>query len=149
MENSITEKEGDLLNMLDQFDVVLQGCNAFHTFGAGIARQFRERFPQTYEADLTTKFGDIDKVGTYSKSKVGSTDVLNCYTQYAYGTHSIQFDYNAFRRVLKSVKSEYPGKRIGMPMIGAGLAGGNWNDIMSIIKEELPGESVTIIKYKQ
>ena len=145
----IQEKTGNLLDMLDSFDVVLHSANCFHTFGAGIARQFRERFPQTYEADLTTKYGDPNKVGTYSKSKVNETDVLNCYAQYAYGGTSIQFDYDAFRRILKSVKTEYSGKKIGMPLIGCGLAGGEIKTMVDIVKDELYDESVTIVLFKR
>jgi transcription antitermination factor NusA-like protein len=32
-------------------------------------------------------------------------------------------------------------------MIGAGLAGGDWNIIERIIQEELNGEDVTVVKY--
>ena len=146
---------GNLLDMLDTFDAVLHGCNAFHTFGAGIAAQFREKHPQTYAADLQTGMGDPLKIGTYSKSVVGECDVLNCYTQYrtaGFGASLLSrkpFDYDAFRKVLKAVKAEYTGKRIGMPMIGAGLAGGDWNVISSIIISELRGEDVTVVQFQQ
>ena len=38
------------------------------------------------------------------------------------------------------------GKRIGLPQIGAGLGGGDWNIISKIIDEELQGENWTIVK---
>jgi O-acetyl-ADP-ribose deacetylase (regulator of RNase III) len=44
------------------------------------------------------------------------------------------------------MKQRFSGKH-GMPKIGAGLAGGDWELIESIIDEELSGESVTIVNY--
>jgi O-acetyl-ADP-ribose deacetylase (regulator of RNase III) len=37
--------------------------------------------------------------------------------------------------------------RIGYPAIGAGLAGGDWEVISSIIEEELKGEDHTFVKF--
>lgn len=139
--------KGNLLGMLDMFDVVLQGNNCFHTHGAGIARAFADRFPQVPEADrMQTVYGDKRKLGTYSKARVGNTDVLNCYTQYDFDARKKPFDYKAFERCLRNVKAEYGGKRIGMPMIGAGLAGGDWVTIASIIENQLRGEDVTVVQ---
>jgi O-acetyl-ADP-ribose deacetylase (regulator of RNase III) len=39
----------------------------------------------------------------------------------------------------------FSGKRIGYPKIGAGLAGGDWNIISSIIDKELIGEDHTLV----
>jgi len=139
---------GDIVKMVEQFDVVLQGNNCFHTMNAGIARQFREAYPQVYEADYYgTAYADRGKLGTYSRACVGDAVVLNCYTQYGHNPGDKPFDYDALRRVLKAVKSEYGGKRIAMPMIGSGLAGGEWDRIAEIIEQELDGEDVTVIRY--
>lgn len=149
MEQNIKYVNGDLLDMLDQFDVVLHGCNCFHVMGAGIARQFAERYPEVYAADCEqTKVGGAEKLGTYSKARVGNTDVLNCYTQYHYDSRYMQFRYTAFAKVLERVKAEYHGKRIAMPMIGAGLAGGEWSAIEAIIREVLEDEDVTVVVFK-
>ena len=39
------------------------------------------------------------------------------------------------------------GKRIGLPRIGAGLAGGDWPTIRAIVDEELAGEDVTLVEF--
>ena len=41
--------------------------------------------------------------------------------------------------------SNNTGQRVGLPKIGAGLAGGDWDVIAKIIEEELSGENVTIV----
>lgn len=138
--------KGNLVKDIAQFDVVLHSCNCFHTMGAGVARQLREAYPEVYLADYhSTKYADRGKMGTYSKADIGGTVVLNCYAQYDYDATKKPFDYDAFRKVLVNVKREYSGKKIGMPMIGAGLAGGDWKEISKIIREELDGEDVTVV----
>jgi O-acetyl-ADP-ribose deacetylase (regulator of RNase III) len=49
---------------------------------------------------------------------------------------------------MKLLKKDFSGKRIGLPQIGAGLAGGDWNIISKIIEDELKGEDVTIVIYE-
>ncbi|WP_444933164.1 hypothetical protein [Microbulbifer sp. JTAC008] len=56
-------------------------------------------------------------------------------------------DYEAIRSVFTKVKKDFPGKRIGYPLIGAGLAGGDWEVISSIIENELEGENHTLVKF--
>jgi len=40
------------------------------------------------------------------------------------------------------------GMRIGYPLIGAGLAGGDWTIISAIIDEELKGEDHALVIYQ-
>jgi len=47
---------------------------------------------------------------------------------------------------MRIIKNDFSGKRIGYPLIGAGLAGGNWRIISKIIDEELNGEDHTLVK---
>ena len=143
----IKEKHGDLLDMLDEFDVVLHGCNAYHTMGAGIAGQFARRYPQVFAADVEqTVCGDRSKLGTFSTARVGSTDVLNCYTQMVPGP---DFKLSAFKTVLANMKAKYSGKRIGMPMIGAGIGGGDWAQIKQAVSDILDGEDVTVVHFSK
>jgi O-acetyl-ADP-ribose deacetylase (regulator of RNase III) len=79
--------------------------------------------------------------------------VVNAYTQYHYGRNhadgvSNPFDYEAFTMCMRKMNRIFTGKHIGMPKIGAGLAGGNWNRIEHIINTELRDCAVTIVNYK-
>jgi O-acetyl-ADP-ribose deacetylase (regulator of RNase III) len=49
----------------------------------------------------------------------------------------------------KIMKQKFSGKKIGLPLIGAGLASGNWETIESIIKEELLDEDVTVVIWEK
>ena len=89
-------------------------------------------------------------MGTISFTENTTPIVVNLYGQFDYtGRRSgkMDLDYNALRSALKAMREKFTGKTFGMPMIGAGLAGGDWNVIERIIEEEMRGEYVTIVRY--
>jgi O-acetyl-ADP-ribose deacetylase (regulator of RNase III) len=148
--------EGDLIALAKdgQLDVIAHGCNCHHTMAAGLAAQIRRHFPDAYAADLATPFGDRAKLGTCSFAEVetekGVLTVVNAYTQFRPSTGAagvVDVDYDAVRSCMAWLKSTCHGLRIGLPQIGAGLAGGDWTRISGIIAEELAGEDVTIVKF--
>ncbi len=69
-------------------------------------------------------------------------------TQYDFRGRGDKADYAAIRSCMRWIRESCRGKRIGLPKIGAGLAGGDWSTIEAIIQEELAGENVTIVEYK-
>ena len=143
--------DGDLVRDSDQFDVIVQCANCFCTMGAGIAPQIKNKFPEAYEADCATTSGDKSKLGTISYTTSAKKPiVVNLYSQFGFNGRlhdAIDLDYDALRSGLKMVKEKFSGKFIGMPKIGAGLAGGDWAIIEKIIEEELRGEYVVIVNY--
>lgn len=137
--------QGNLLHLAEQghFDVILHGCNCFNTMGAGIAKQIKQRYPSVALADAQGVRGDYDKLGTVEFVNVGKFLIGNAYTQYRYGGK--QVDYNAIRSCFRQVSEIFKTARIGYPKIGAGLAGGDWKIISSIIDEELEGMDHTVV----
>jgi O-acetyl-ADP-ribose deacetylase (regulator of RNase III) len=118
--------------------------------GAGIAPQIKHKFPEAYEADCETQSGDESKLGTITYTENTTPIVVNLYGQFDYtGRRSgkMDLDYDALRSALKAMREKFTGKTFGLPMIGAGLAGGDWNVIEAIIEEEMRGEYVTIVRY--
>ena len=79
--------------------------------------------------------------------------VVNAYTQYKYGRNHkdgavAPFDYEAFTLCMRKMNKVFEGSHIGMPKIGAGLAGGSWQRIERIIDAELWSCEVTVVNYK-
>lgn len=157
---------GDLIKLaLDgEFDVITHGCNCFCTMGAGIAVPMKEifgcdKFPMEhpkYRGDIN-KLGIIDwksqwiNPGTESQRKLV---IINSYTQYYYGRNhkdgvSNPADYDAIRLCMRKINHIFPGKTIGLPLIGSGLAGGKWSVIESIIENELKDMNIIIVHYKK
>lgn len=145
--------KGDLIKLaLDKkFDVIIHGCNCFCDFGAGIAKQIKETFPQAFEVDKKTKIGDNSKLGeiTFAKIKLKNSElfVVNGYTQFSPVGSGVLADYEAIKSVFKEVNKNFNGQKIGYPKIGAGLAKGDWKIISKIIDEELHGEDHTLVEF--
>jgi len=98
----------------------------------------KENFPDAYKTDLRTTKGDKSKLGTFTFVTINGLTIINAYTQYHYGGGGCLFDYNAFERILTQIKDKFPGVRIGLPKIGCGLAGGDWEAVVQIIDRILP-----------
>lgn len=142
--------KGDLIQLAlnGEFDVIVHGCNCKRTMGAGIARTIRDMFPQAYNIDMKT--GDSkEKLGIISAAIAHGHEghiftIVNGYTQ-EHPRPPVCTD--AIRSVFEIVKKRFAGQRIGYPKIGAGLGGGDWNEISKIINEELEGEDHTLVEF--
>lgn len=148
------EIKGNLIELALQgkFDVIAHGCNCFCTQKSGLAPQMvkyfgTDKFPLEqvlYKGDIN-KLGHIDYQGTVFHGY--PFFVVNAYTQYAYGK-GLHLDYEALTLCLRKINHIFKGKRVGLPKIGAGLAGGDWDKIKEIIEEELIDCQITIVHYE-
>ncbi len=140
--------EGDLIKLAQsgKFDVIVHGANCVHRMGAGIAKQIKKTFPEAFNIDKTTPKGK-SKLGTYSCTSVGKLIIVNAYTQVYLGSNCYEDRLQAIHNVFKLIKRDFHGMRIGIPKIGAGLAGGDWTKIQAIIAEVMKDEDITIVMY--
>lgn len=146
--------KGNLLDLAEagNFDVVVQGCNCFNAMGGGIAREIAERYPMCAEIDRLTERGEYMKLGNWTEFDQGTFIILNAYTQYNMSTGQDVFEYCAFELILQKIAHNFGDKRIGLPYIGMGLAGGNKVVIMAMIEvfaEEIAskGGTVTLVEF--
>lgn len=168
------EIKGDLIDLAlsGAFDVIVHGCNCFCKQNAGIAKQMVETFnTNLFNLENNGIPGEYDKLGNiewklrlvdydkkvWESNAIGilkstnrtffSLIVVNAYTQYEWNSKTKPFDYEAFTMCLKKINHKFKDKTIGMPKIGSGLAGGNWNIIKELIQKYLPDCYVTIVEY--
>ena len=86
--------------------------------------------------------------------------VFNLYGQFGYWGRKqgkMDLDYAALRRALKAMSKNimrsctnqgvYDSLKIGLPKLGAGLAGGDWEIISTIIEEELCSRGLDVTIY--
>jgi O-acetyl-ADP-ribose deacetylase (regulator of RNase III) len=121
--------------------------------GSGVAPLIATAFPSAKAADAATKRGDRDKLGRFSVGiEPNGFEVYNLYGQYGYGGRNrgqMDTDYNALLSALegmaRNIKLPFLTK-VGLPKIGAGLGGGDWNIISKMIEDTLGStcSSVTI-----
>lgn len=167
---SYREITSDLIyEALDQrFDVITHGCNCFCTMGAGIAVPMNKHFkcndPAVFKLEASHQRGNPNKLGCIENRVITATTgwgdkfelvVVNSYTQYHYGAqgyksgkYNIPLDYDALTMCMRKINMKYPGKHIGLPQIGCNLAGGDWNRVEWILRDELKDMQITIVKYQ-
>lgn len=136
-----------------EVNVIAHQCNCFCAMRSGVAKEIAKLFPDAKEADDNTTPGNSFKMGSYSIGKGKNCfgqpfPIYNLYGQYKYGTEKQQTNYNALRSALRGMAfrlySDRHKVKIGLPKIGAGLGGGDWNEIVKIINEELKAFNVTV-----
>jgi len=148
--------DGDLIKLAQSgsFDVIVHGCNCLSRMASGLAPQMAAAFGcDKYKMELQgpniNKLGNIDYI-TITLDNGNELNVVNAYTQYSFSTfqNTTPFDYEAFTVICRKLNTIFNGKHIGMPLIGAGLAGGDWNVIEKIIQKEIVNCKITIVNYK-
>lgn len=161
----IIYREGDLLR--SDIRVIGHCVNCHGVMGSGIARQIREEYPDVYRRyarfveDVMDEFlerevllGEVQMVHV-NPQDLNSRIVLNCFGQKDFGAHKVQVDYPAIRTCMREINWRFKEgiipenfkNQVGFPLIGAGLAGGDWDLIELIIEEELTDVQPIVYKF--
>lgn len=128
--------KGDIFKTEHKY--ILHGCNAQGVMGAGIAKAIKDTYPYAF-----TEYSSIHKerglaLGETQFVRCRDKTVINAIIQQYYGRSKVRYvSYDAVSIVMATVEETLYGETIAMPMIGAGLGGGDWNVISSIIESEL------------
>lgn len=155
------EIEGDLIEMFKdgEFNAIAHGCNCFATMGAGIALTIGREFPEAKIADSKFKIPNGKKrLGNLSYTKIENINnnlVFNLYSQFMPGA---DFRLSALKKSLKlmsqTIKREFPELelseiKIGFPLIGCGIGGGDWDEVKEVIKDTMGEFDVTVVHFTQ
>lgn len=125
-------------------NVFLHGCNAQGVMGSGVARQIVEQYTPAYKAYRQAyetsglKLGQV--VASIAERNGEKIVIFNCITQNKYGRGGVRYvNYGAIAECIRKVdlwmSDQRPGQEVAMPMIGAGLGGGDWCIISKIIEQ--------------
>jgi O-acetyl-ADP-ribose deacetylase (regulator of RNase III) len=150
------EINGDLIELAlsGQFDAIAHQTNCFGVQGGGISKQFVKRFytnnSDLYILESSKHKGDFNKLGqingfTYPLAS-GPLIVVNLYGQYEPGANT---DYIALQLCLRKLNRVCSGLKVGLPKIGCGIGGGDWDVVSSIIKSEMRDCDVTVVIYNK
>jgi O-acetyl-ADP-ribose deacetylase (regulator of RNase III) len=136
---------GDMFK--DGHKYLVHGCNAQGVMGSGVALLVKEDYPYAY---LTYR-DKFDRVGlelgevVLAKHPDGLSaehpTIFNCITQNKYRKDKRRYvNYGAVQKCMRYLNAFFlignSIERVAMPMNGAGLGGGDWSIISSIIEEE-------------
>jgi len=129
--------------------IICQQVNCQGAFGAGLAKQIRNKWPKVYEEYIIickNNLPDFTLLGQYFVTDI-SLDLKVCsiFGQLNYGTKERQTDYAALVRVFdhmksnKSITNNINKGNLYFPyMFSCGLAGGDWNIVSKMIDYYFP-----------
>jgi O-acetyl-ADP-ribose deacetylase (regulator of RNase III) len=136
----IITKVGNLLDV--KAGHIVHGCNSLGVMGSGVALAIRNMYPGAYETYRAT-FDDEGLEMGWAYPYCPTTDLViwNAITQEFCGSDGrryVSYDAvaNAFEEINETVNEfDLIPKEIHIPLIGAGLGGGNWEIIREIIEQ--------------
>lgn len=160
----ITYMKGNLLDAKEKY--IAHGCNAQGVMGKGVAKAIKDKYPRAFE-DYRAYYEDYIAKGNHTGLPLGlviAVDtnipnpgeriVFNLITQkYYYGFLGLgvkvpdngepYVSYDAIASCFKNLNTymlanSRHGATVGIPKIGAGLGGGDWEIIAKIIERCAP-----------
>jgi O-acetyl-ADP-ribose deacetylase (regulator of RNase III) len=138
---NIIQKKGDLLAV--PAGHIVHGCNAQGVMGSGVALAIRQKYPGAYDSYRARYFTIGLVLGeAYPWVVTGKLVIWNAITQEGFGPGIRQVSYDAIQTCFENINTKIKDdqhtdvpKEFHIPMIGAGLGGGNWEIIKTIIEQ--------------
>lgn len=143
--------KGNLIELaLDsKFDVIAHGCNCQGIMVAGIAGQIVKEFPLMKQMDSRYSKDSISKMnmlGTNLICPYYETKIVNCYTQFHPGAN---FNIAAFEMCMLKLRDIIGfSSRIGIPKIGCGIGGGDWDEVLKVLEKIFDKRDIIVVIYK-
>lgn len=141
-------RTGDLF--LSDTDALAHGCNCQGVMGAGIAVQFRKRYPEMFkEYQNRCKSLQFYLHSVYAYEATDGRVIYNLGTQVYPGPCASLI---AIRHCLDEMVC-YPTRKgksvdsIALPRIGCGLGGLNWMDVKKVIEDVGSKTEIKLIVY--
>lgn len=127
----IEYRSGDLFT--SDAEVLAHGCNCQGVMGAGIAKEFKDRYPGMFkEYNLACK-GRTFEPGSYMVYEATSSKtILNLATQ-DYPGRNARLDLIE-KSLTKALEAHPELKSIAMPRIGCGIGGLAWEEVERVLK---------------
>lgn len=130
--------KGDLFT--SPINVFIHGCNDQGVFGSGIALEVKNKYPEAYKKYRDEYLDNGLVGGTVIPVETNDKIIINMITQNFYGKDGkryAKYDWIAdgFYTLNQFCKQRGVDK-VAMPLIGAGLGGGDWAVISAIIESE-------------
>lgn len=130
--------KGDLFTT--DIKYIMHGCNNQGVMGSGVAKIIREKYPEAYKQYVLRSQEHRWQLGEVQFVETNGKVIVNAISQDNYGRDGARYvSYEAITEIMQKIETELSGKvdKIAMPQIGAGLGGGDWDIISSIIEKEL------------
>jgi len=145
--------EGNLLDI--ETGIIVHQVNCLGVMGKGLAAQIRARYPSVYKSyhklchSKLVEGREGELLGTVQLVSIKDAPplrVANLFGQLKYGMSGVYTNYDAIQSGLEKIRLVNIKKLpVYIPFkIGAGLAGGEWEVIKSIIVDVIPESTIVI-----
>jgi O-acetyl-ADP-ribose deacetylase (regulator of RNase III) len=140
-------RTGDLF-LADDLDALAHGCNCQGSMDGGIAVQFRRQWPEMYEEYRARCLDGRFRLGeVFPWRTAAGLVIFNLATQYLPGADArLDAVEQALGRMVAQA-GEMGVSRIGMPRIGAGIGGLQWEDVRQVMEEAGSKTSVGLVVF--
>ena len=145
----VDRKIGNLLTSGEKR--IAHGVNCLGVMGGGIALQIKERWPNTF-----LQYKQYCKLNNWSDTMLGEIlitgeedlIIYNMFTQFDVSRNKDRnASYDAIADAFSKLEAlEKPS--LAIPLIGAGLGGGNWHIIAKIINESAPNTPIIVYELE-
>ena len=134
-------RTGNLLDVTSGH--IVHGCNAQGVMGSGVALAVKRKYPKAYgDYIIEYQSNGLELGHCYPYCPTPELIIWNAITQEGFGKPTRNCSYDAIQTCFDQINLavsilEEIGvvPEIHIPLIGAGLGGGNWNIISTIIEE--------------
>jgi len=129
---SVKYISGDLFH--HSLDAIAHGCNCEGAMGKGIALEFRSRYPEMYqEYRRRCKAREFKLGSVFAWRSPEGTIIFNLGTQVSWRTKARLDAIRASVRRMVGASEQINLKTIGLPRIGAGLGGLDWDKVKEVL----------------
>src|SRR5690625_17733 len=142
-------KQGDLFQ--DDAEAFVNAVNVVGVMGAGIALQFKKRYPDMFEAyEKACSDGELQlgKMHVYEREKDDRKYIINFPTLHHYRDKSKLSDIEAGLQDLVEVVKKHNIQSIAIPPLGCGAGGLAWEDVKQLTDEAFSKEDITVHLYE-
>ena len=138
--------KGDLF--LSRAQTLAHGCNTRGRMGAGIAVEFKRRFPEMYQDYRRRCHKNEFRPGQICLYTSCTPWVLNLATQDSLGGARLEYVQQCFQAIADS-HSQSGITSLAMPRIAAGLGGLEWDDVVALLRAILGPLPIPIVVYEE
>lgn len=144
----IFERKGDLFQ--NQHQAYAHGVSITGRMGAGIARIFRQQYPEMFEEyRMKCKSGELLAGDCFFYRSVNKKpSVFNLITQDSLDGAGLSYLENSLRNMYVAAR-ENGINDIGMPLIGCGLGGLNRHDVVEMLRTFFRDSSYHVTVYRK
>lgn len=149
-------KDVDLIDEIANYDIIIIGTNVYCTLSQGIQRDIALNYPYAREKNFTTKYGDINKLGTILEcSANGEPTIVLAYIYRGYpyrrSMDEDYLDYKALKKCLKKINNKYKGKTIATTILGCSRFDGNGSKdiVIDLLNSELTDVNAIVYDFYQ